>query len=892
MRAALAIADSRRKTLEAVQVRLADISSRTAKLGNPPDPIAAASVARRTHIAAVRTAKSLLPPTKPPAVTAGAWVVLRTDRTDKPALPEANGVAMATKFSDTSYEFKADMARTTGMGQRVEAHALYAAEWTTPPAVLRGGSTFTLPVRYTNRLTTVGDGKFAVRNDWRVEIVSDTLLHSDPKERRIVAVYDERYQFEKGYLLGYAPPGVEMPQGTDTVQVKVVVPNGRDGQRLILGLRASHNAIVDHPNHEGRMYRVYHYRWTSDPNAIANAGKGGSKDDPAEAERKAKEDAVWFHRDNITIIRRNLDRDRAELEKETDPARRAALEFRILQAESEIVAEQDLIKSIESGQIVHSRTPFDDFARDRFVQSIRENQSQMEQFQRANAALQRLAAMLPPGEAEEARRFIDRQVTRETMAKLDIEQVKKVASALHLKVTGYIERDRAKAEEGDAWATYNLETAERFKSAADKGLFVCSLFGGKPVMMAYQAATGYIEGGPKEAILRAAAWYSTPAYVASEALRGYERLDENGQPRGWMGAAKDAATAYVMAKLFEYGAGKAKQWITGRAPDGLTVAERRQLAEFQRGRTAGELKAREFARAQADLERAARQGASPQQITRLQANVRRQAAIVHADPHAKNYLKFKGDFHAQRAYNAHMRANHAETEARFQDLMQRRGWNRQPLREFRNAASGDSVGMDHDIGLDEAAAAALRLNGRPASLYQWQRDAQRCWEEAYRSTTGQSARASWETVTTSIHGESYKDLSWLCGDATRISRAWGQQAADVTRYKNWHMLNDPSLGRMLRLQEVSRGTAKDMATKLQKLFSAARPQSPAAAQALQNARRHWTKVQSILEAFGRNDIDPIYASRRIREVTGGKDIPQVVDEAAQLMESLARHVGR
>jgi hypothetical protein len=33
------------------------------------------------------------------------------------------------------------------------------------------------------------------------------------------------------------------------------------------------------------------------------------------------------------------------------------------------------------------------------------------------------------------------------------------------------------------------------------------------------------------------------------------------------------------------------------------------------------------------------------------------------------------------------------------------------------------------------------------------------------------------------------------------------------------------------------------------------------------------------------------ASRRIREVTGGKDIPQVGDEAAMLLESLAKQVG-
>ncbi|HSV72872.1 MAG TPA: hypothetical protein VLH79_03840, partial [Chthonomonadales bacterium] len=128
-------------------------------------------------------------------------------------------------------------------------------------------------------------------------------------------------------------------------------------------------------------------------------------------------------------------------------------------------------------------------------------------------------------------------------------------------------------------------------------------------------------------------------------------------------------------------------------------------------------------------------------------------------------------------------------------------------------------------------------------------------------------------------------------DVRSLRARKGLRLADVTQCTTRHMLNDQSLDSMLRLQEVSWGTAKDTATKLQPLLKAARQQSPAAAQGLRNARRHWTKVQSIVEAFGRNDIDPIQAARRIGEATGGKGIPQAADEAAQLLESLARQVG-
>ena len=620
-------------------------------------------------------------------------------------------------------------------------------------------------------------------------------------------------------------------------------------------------------------------------------------------EKDKIESAITFHQANIRIIRANLEKDRQELAEETDPNRRAQLEWRILQGESNLMHEEDLLRSLQTGKIVHRRTPFDNYAHDRFVQSIRENQVEMERFQRATTALQRLAGMLPPGEAEEARNFIARQLTDKVLEKRDMQTVQRIAQALSKKVQGYYEKERAQAQLDEATASYALETAQSFKSVADKGMFAASIFGGRGVMLAYQAATGYVEGGPQEAILRTAAWISTPAYVASEAFRGYHRTDEEGRPLGWRGAAADAAKAYILSKIYDYGVSKARQWasglsltgsIQGRKPqvsEGMTVAERIQLEQFQRLRREGERKVQEFARLQAELERVGRAGASPEIIKELQNKVTRTAALINADPHAKNYLKYKGDPHIQRAYNAHMRANYAVVEARFHEIMEQKGWNRQPLREFRNSASGDSVGMDHDIGLDEYAITSLRRHGKPATLYEWQQDAQKAWDEAYQYVTGQSAARSWETVTTSIHAEAYKDLNWLSQDKSAIQRVWAQQAADVTRYKNWHLLNDPSLNYFTRLQEVSRGTAKDIKTKVQPLLNSVKPEGQESAIALAKARSKWEEIYKVLDAFGRNDIDPITASRRIRELTG-KDIPQVVDDAAMLIESLGKRMGK
>ena len=157
--------------------------------------------------------------------------------------------------------------------------------------------------------------------------------------------------------------------------------------------------------------------------------------------------------------------------------------------------------------------------------------------------------------------------------------------------------------------------------------------------------------------------------------------------------------------------------------------------------------------------------------------------------------------------------------------------------------------------------------------------------------TGRSASRSWETVTTSAHAEAYKDLEWLSQDKSAIRKVWSQQASDVTRCKNWHMAGS-WLDKLTALQENSRGTAKDIETKLLTLMSEATPKSPGAANAMTNARQKWDAIQKVLAMFGRNEIDPVDASNRIRRLTGGKDIPQVLDDAAMMIESYGKFVGR
>jgi len=111
---------------------------------------------------------------------------------------------------------------------------------------------------------------------------------------------------------------------------------------------------------------------------------------------------------------------------------------------------------------------------------------------------------------------------------------------------------------------------------------------------------------------------------------------------------------------------------------------------------------------------------------------------------------------------------------------------------------------------------------------------------------------------------------------------------DVTRFKNWHMMNDEVLTVYEKLQEVCRGSAKDMSTKLlgnlSKLANAGGPNAPA----LKKANEHWRKVFGVLDKFGKGDLDPLSASRQIRELSGGKSITEVLDDMTTLMEAIGK----
>lgn len=245
-------------------------------------------------------------------------------------------------------------------------------------------------------------------------------------------------------------------------------------------------------------------------------------DKTADERRQLDQEAVAFHERNIQSIRRHLERDREELAEETDPVRRHALEQRILHGESDIQSERDRIASLKTGTLVHSRSPFDDYAKSRFIQNIARDQRKMETITRATENAYKLAERLPEDKARQIRAAADKHLGPELMASLDAKKAVEVINTLYSVAESHWEAERYKADADAAWADAGLQTAKSVKNRADQAMEYASMAGGQSVYMAYKGATGYIEGGPKEAVLRVAESYNKVTGTVASAYRGYE----------------------------------------------------------------------------------------------------------------------------------------------------------------------------------------------------------------------------------------------------------------------------------------------------------------------------------------------------------------------------------
>ena len=482
----------------------------------------------------------------------------------------------------------------------------------------------------------------------------------------------------------------------------------------------------------------------------------------------------------------------------------------------------------------------------------------------------------------------------------------------------------------------------------------------------YAMGCGYIESGPSGVLKGAITTYSDLVDIVWSGVDGYREGKKTGHP--YLGFVKGAGWSFVLNKGLPWVMGKVnwrKQITFGRAPktpepkiqlDALATSGKVDAdgPKVQADAASGKVDAdgpkvqaespdvaaykAEVGKAHADIEafmslqkkcsQFSQLDVDSGRITQaqldgLQQSLKSATAKINANPTAKAMLKYNAAYKELGVkYVTELDKIHDAVMADFYKDMEAKGFSPETIEAIRNKSSGKSVGMDSDFGLVEPKDLKdLKIvrNGKRVSAYDWMKEAQSSWNAKYEQHTGQSAKRSWENITTHGHPEAYRNkgileidtkndpdaLSKMNDLLDHMSLSDAQQISDVTLFKADDMLNGKDFPRLVYVREAARGTAKDMGNKflpaldakikpLEKLELALTKQGKALSKAQQHelnrlraAREHYGSVYETLDKIGRGEMDPSKWDDAINSMTGGQGIRQMIVDMGDLFKFLA-----
>ncbi|MFH0801541.1 MAG: hypothetical protein V2A78_04030 [bacterium] len=644
--------------------------------------------------------------------------------------------------------------------------------------------------------------------------------------------------------------------------------------------------------------------------------------DPAEEARKIKEEDEKGKADRIAESEANINRARkvlsnlendlaAERAGKNDAKRIGDIEFAILGQKSDIHDEENRIASVKSGEIVSTRGPFEEYASALLIESCRKEVQDFSRIQQEQAAAQRLIAILEkysPEEAETARKFAERELGPELYASRDLAKAKKAVEQVHALVENKLKTEQAYRESRQEYTARHaavmdgyVKAAESIKTNSGRALMVLSLgaeiLPGMAIQMAYEAGVGFAEG-------------ATPAQVATRAgtnllivggIIGVTKL--GGYVLGKMLAP---AAGKVAAEAAEQGAPKVGEVFQG-AKFAEELGNNQALVKQAVEKLAGKRQALVAARAAKE---------SPEVIAKLEKEADELVSSIEGSTLAKRALKTEvkaaekaaegaeaGSAEAAKleqlqktetAYLEHLSELQAKTRSRMVEDLQKQGYNVEEgwFTTFRNQSS-KGINNDLDLGLLAELEGKLMKEGKPVTLQEFMKDAQKAYDGAFKSVTGRSAKLADQNVTTSAFSEAYP-LEWLSKNENLIVAADPASCAKAgqaiaNKVENALAGPDPFF---VNLQKAGASLAKDIRTKLLVRLKKTVPQASGSTpnaltkEAIEQAGRHYEEVAKVLDDFAANKIDPLTASRKVRELTGGCSLSEIAQEAGGLLKKL------
>jgi len=661
------------------------------------------------------------------------------------------------------------------------------------------------------------------------------------------------------------------------------------------------------------------------------------RQDSLALEKQAKDESIASRREIIASIREQLSREReykqraserlsqVKSEQEAASLRRemADIDMRIMSMQSTMQSEEDAVTTLQTGELVYTRTVFDDYARNKMIHEMRVDAARRDATRRAAYIVDHQIRRLPIEQRETARKLAESVVDGDALVSGEVEKVQSLALALNKQLQGYAEYDHAVAteaivnsEENEFWAQSTIVAAGAISvglgSSALAGAYgaeaAATIYGTKALGAIYGGVTGYISGGPKAGVMQAASFWSPVTGSVASFVNGYY---EAGQQKGattssqiWEGA-KSAGTDYIVGKVFETGVSvvsKGASAVFGSEsrlfrPLVRTPAQRSRELLDQMRTTRSRLEAEDAVKSFNKLNDElivlqANEVANSVQIQSKKKELNQVAAAMNADFHAKWFFKYKADPRLRNSFDRLVQENYGEMIPKMSASLKSSGYDMSDItfRQFRNASSGGSSSMDLDLapvsGRTGKEPSYFIKNGKRVDAREFMEDAQQAMNQNYYELFHINAKQSDLNLTTSMHPEAFSTPDLLNKDVD-FSQLAPEDVASIGKVldvKVTSIEKNPLLSNTSKMQAKCREASKEIDNMLlKKLNQDLAKAKPGSREYLQTQAdiSYWEDLGGKLKNIGAQTNDPmeiVKLNREISHATGGRDAIQVVND--------------
>lgn len=666
--------------------------------------------------------------------------------------------------------------------------------------------------------------------------------------------------------------------------------------------------------------------------------------DSLAAEKLAREESIASRREiiesiNSQILREQSIRDRLSTDlfnAKEDAARKSLMaqikdiDMRIMGLQSTRQNEEDAVTTLQTGELVHTRQPFDDYARNKFIFDTHVHVAKVNATRQIADRIQRQINLLPEEQRDKARELANKFLDTRAVVSGDYENALKLRNAFNTQIEGNADFDYQMAKVAESEADENEFIAQTtimvagtaFMGVGSAGLAqvygaeaAATIYGTQALGALFGGATGMISGGPYEGLKQAAMFWSpngaalatfTDAYIQAGKVKGATTKSQIFE------GLKQAGTGYAIGLGMQWGVKKFTNATLQLFGKDSRLFKPVFDVNAQIRSTADKMRTKQNYLAASDAigslknmknELQTLRSASVRNTARIQElekEISHHVAALNGDYYAKWQFKYKQDPEITAFFDRYVQRNYRNMTPDMVKSLQNKGYvmDHIEFKQFRNPTSAGSASMDLDLGpvdrlTGKEPSWVLKNDGTRVDIKTFMNDAQTSMNETYRKMFGISAPLSDMNLVTSAHQEAFSTTKLLDKNVDFTTLATDDVASigKVLKVKVEGIEGNKLLTQTTKLQAKCREASKEIDNMLMKKLDAdlkmAAPGSLDQKQ-IQAQKTYWTNMNQKIKQIGTQESDPVTISRINREIsleTGGKDASQVISD---LMKAFGR----